>query len=95
MTLLRVETYEISGGVTEPRRIRVLFGDGREGTYDHPPRSSGINAHEECIAKLITREEFNRVESFYKVGETVTGFRFTIFLTEEDANVSRETTRED
>lgn len=83
MPLLRVETYEISGGVTEPRRIRVRINDGREGTYDHPAFSSGTDAHEECIAKLITREEFNRIDSFYQVGKTATGFRFTIFLGSE------------
>lgn len=80
MSLLRVESHEISGGLDEPRRVRIVFSDGREGTYDYPAYGSGIDAHEACIAQLMDPDTFNRIESFYKVGETATGYRWTIFL---------------
>jgi hypothetical protein len=80
MALLRVETREISGGMDEPRRIAVTLSDGTRNVVDHPVSASGIAAHEYAIAKTITRETFNRIESFYKVGETESGYKFTIFL---------------
>lgn len=80
LPLLRVETREIDGGVSGPRQITVTFNDGWSGTYDYPAYGSGIDAHEECIAKLMDSATFARIESFYKVGETERGFKFTIFL---------------
>lgn len=84
MSRLRVETHEISGGLEEPRKIAVKISNGRHGTFDYPEYLSGIGAHEHCIAKLIDRETFDRIESFYKVGETTSGYRFTIFLKNEE-----------
>lgn len=80
MSLLRIESHEISGGLDEPRRVRIVFSDGRTGTYDYPENLSGIDAHEHCIAKLMDRATFLRIESFYKVGETATGHKWTIIL---------------
>jgi hypothetical protein len=82
MPLLRVETYEIEGGVSEPRKIRVKFNDGREGTYDYPEGQSHDAAHDYAISRLMDRATFDRVESFYKVGDTATGHKYTIFLKE-------------
>lgn len=88
MSLLRVESHEISGGVDAPRHIRIVLKTGagqlmREGTYPYPDHLSGIDAHESCITQLIDRETYNRIESFYSVGETATGYKWTVFLRNE------------
>lgn len=80
MSLLRVESHEISGGLDEPRKVRIVFSDGCSGTYDYPEHLSGIDAHEHCIAQLMDRATWNRIESFYQVGNTATGYKWTIFL---------------
>jgi hypothetical protein len=81
--LLRVESYEIPGGVTDPLRVRITLSDGRTGTYDYPDYIPGrIDAHEHCIARLFP-DLFDRTESFYKVGESGSGYKWTIFLRPE------------
>ena len=83
MSLLRVESHEISGGLDEPRKVRIVLSDGRSGTYDYPEYLSGLDAHEHCITRLMDRATWERIDSFYKVGETSTGHRWTIFLRAE------------
>lgn len=78
--LIRVTTQEIDGGVDEPRRISVSLSNGTHNVVDYPEHGSGIDAHEFAIARTITQDLFDRIESFYKVGETTNGFKFTIFL---------------
>lgn len=80
MSLLRVETREIDGGLNEPRKIAVKISNGMHNTVDYPAHGSGIDAHEYAIARTITQELFDRIETFYKVGETESGYKFTIFL---------------
>lgn len=77
--LLRIETHEISGGLDEPRKVRVVLGDGRSETYDYPEHiASNIDAHERCIIELV--DLFNEAQSFYHVGQTATGHQWTAFL---------------
>jgi hypothetical protein len=86
--LIRVETYEIPGGMDDHRRVRVVLRTGagqliKEGTYDYPNHGTEIDRHEACLAKLIDQDLFNRIESHYHVGTTPTGHKFTIFLKPE------------
>jgi hypothetical protein len=85
MSLIRVTTRKIDATDTEPDRIAVTFSTGENGTFPYPYTEDldGIDAHERCIAKLIDREMFNKIESFYKTGETERGYKFTIFLKED------------
>jgi hypothetical protein len=78
--LLRIETHEISGGLDEPRKVRVVTNDGRSETYDYPEelRLTNIDAHEHCIVKLV--DLFNEALSFYHVGQTATGHQWTAFM---------------
>lgn len=78
--LLRIETHEISGGLDEPRKVRVVVSDGRSETYDYPEelRLTNIDAHEHCILKLINLAQ--EAQSFYHVGLTATGHQWTAFM---------------
>jgi hypothetical protein len=77
--LLRIETHEISGGLDEPRRVRVVLSDGRSETYDYPEHiANNADAHERCIIKLV--DLFNQSKSFYHTGRTATGHTWTAFM---------------
>jgi hypothetical protein len=82
MSLLRVETRKIPATDTEGVEIAVKFSDGKAGSIPWPPAFDGIDAHTYAVGKLIDRETFDRIESFYKVGETERGYKFTILLRE-------------
>lgn len=92
MTLMRVETRTLAPDEQGYPRVAVKITQKDEADVHNtvrPPMSYAsvsIEAHEAAIARTISRETFNRISSFYKVGETESGFKFTIFLDpEEDA----------
>lgn len=81
--LIRVTTREIDGGLDAPRKIAVTLSTNMHNVIDPPEHLSGIDAHEYAIARTIDRPTWDRIESFYKVGETHAGYKFTIFLKPE------------
>lgn len=84
--LIRVTTRKLDATDTEPDRVAVTLSNGDRGTFPYPYTQGldGVEAHEHCIAKLITPELSARIESFYKVGETERGYQFTILLKPEE-----------
>lgn len=91
MTLMRTETRNIGPDVEGYPQIAVKITESgkedRHGTF-RPPLSldpAGIAAHEACIARMIDPATFRRIETFYKVGETESGFKHTIFLAAGEA----------
>lgn len=82
MTMIRVTTRKLDATDNHDDRIKVSFSTGEEGTFPYPYREGldGVEAHEHCIAKLMSRETFDKIESFYKVGDAPRGYQFTIFL---------------
>lgn len=90
MTLLRVETRTLTPDAEGYPQVAVTISEkGKDDVHNtvRPPQMydpEGIDAHEACIARTITRATFMRIKSFYKVGETENGFAFTIFLDAEE-----------
>ncbi len=82
MSNIKIRTSTIGATDTEPQRIRVTLSTGETGVYPYPHQLEldGVDAHEHCAAQLIGKATFDRIESFYKTGETATGYHFTIFL---------------
>lgn len=79
--IIKIQTRKLDATDTEDDRIAVTFSTGEQGTFPYPYSEGldGIDAHEECIRKLVSRDLFSRIESFYKTGETERGYHFTIF----------------
>lgn len=84
MSMIKIKTRKLDATDTEPDRIAVTFDSGEKGTFPYPYTAGldGVKAHEHCIGKMLSRETFNRIDSFYKTGETERGYTFTIFLKE-------------
>lgn len=78
--IIKVQTRALSATDTEGERIAVTFSTGETGTFPYPYKEGldGVDAHEECIKKLVTPELFDKIESFYKTGETERGYHFAI-----------------
>lgn len=91
MSLMRVETRTLAPDEQGYPQVAVKITEKNKADVHNTVRpplayaSNSIEAHEAAIARTISTETFDRITSFFKVGETESGFEFTIFLDREDA----------